>query len=453
MTEQPLFPLPISPFEYYMISDERPGYPMTIPMRFELKGRIDRDAFEAALHETVDIHPLLKAVIRKVRRLGLSWHLLEDWKTPIEWNSGEPKLELDIRKQPGLRVWVREQNEGSQVICVFHHACVDGIAVVQFVGDWLAAYARRTASDAHPAPRLKPLDPELLRQRSHFPVELPEPIGLGTLVRESLREAFRWLTRPASPLASPQDASPMEQRDDSFESLGFIWADLAAADVQRYREIASSLDVTLNDLLIRDMFLTVKKWNHAHQSGRSGRWLRITMPTSLRMRTHRKMPVANVISYAFLTRTDEDCNDVEDLLSGVHEETKFIRDWHVSLMFLNSISIGRRIPLLTWWMSRNERRCYSTTNLSYLGEFPRLFRARFPKTPEGKIIAGNLTLENLYGAPPVRPQTHATLALMSYLGDLGFCMRVNQTVLPMSAARDLLNAYLAQIEETITSGK
>jgi hypothetical protein len=451
MTEDPLFPLPLEPFEYYMVSDERPGYPMTIPVRFEVSGGIDRGAFREALDETVDSNPLLKSVLKKVRRQGLIWQLVEDWRTPIEWNSGDPSLELDIRKQPGLRVWVREHDLRAEVICVFHHACVDGIAVFRFVGDWLAAYARRTATGDQKAPIQKPLDPYLLRQRAHFPVELPAPVGTGTIIRETLREAYRWLTRPASPLASPKNNQAASPDCNSLESLDFIWAELPADQVQRYRETATSSRVNLNDLLVRDMFLTVRSWNQTHRPKRQGRWLRITMPTSLRMRAHRKMPVANGISYAFLTRTADDCDDGDALLRAVHAETTFIKDWHVSLMFLNAIAIARRIPFVTSLISRSSRRCYSTTNLSYLGDFPRLFRVRMPTRDDGKILAGNLTLESFYGAPPVRPQTHATLAIMGYRGVLAFCMRVNKVALEPPAGRQFLDAYLAQIRNTISS--
>ncbi len=446
MTDEPLFPLPLEPFEYYMVSDERPGYPMTIPVRFEVSGEIDREAFREALDETVDSNPLLKSVLKKVRGLGLSWQVVDDWRTPIEWNSGEPSLELNIHEQPGLRVWVREHDLRAEVICVFHHACVDGIAVFRFVGDWLAAYARRTATSDQHVPKDKPLDPFLLRQRAHFPVELPAPIGTGTIVRETLREAYRWLTRPAAPLASPKNGDAAPQDRNALDSLDFIWADLPADQAQRYRETATALGVTLNDLLVRDMFLTVRSWNQTHGPNRQGRWLRITMPTSLRMRIHRKMPVANGISYAFLTRTADDCDDEARLLKGVHAETSFIKDWHVSLMFLNAIAIARRIPFVTSMISRSSRRCYSTTNLSYLGDFPRLFRVRMPKQDDGKILAGNLTLESFYGAPPVRPQTHATLAIIGYRGVLSFCMRVNKVALEPPAGRQFLDAFLRRFK-------
>jgi NRPS condensation-like uncharacterized protein len=360
-------------------------------------------------------------------------------------------LELDIRRQPGLKVWVRSEGNKSSIICVFHHACVDGIGVFRFVGDWLAAYARRTATETQHAPKNKQLDPYLLRKRSHFPVELPEPIGISTIVKETLREAYRWLTRPATPLAKPAIEVPSPNDPDSIESLAFAWAELPADDVQRYRELATSLDVTMNDLLIRDMFLTIRTWNETHRADRPSRWLRITMPVSLRMRMHRKMPVANGISYAFVTRTVDNCQDVSALLDGVRDETKFIKDWHVSLMFLNAVSFARRIPLFTWMMSRSHRRCFSTTNLSYLGEFPRLFRVRLPKREDGKLTAGNLTLESFRGAPPVRPQTHASLALMSYCGALTLCLRIDAKALPLAAGRMFLDAYLEQIRATIAA--
>lgn len=53
-------PLCLTPFERYMMMDERAGYPMTFPLVWRVTGGIDRVQFEAAFQEALSWHPLLR---------------------------------------------------------------------------------------------------------------------------------------------------------------------------------------------------------------------------------------------------------------------------------------------------------------------------------------------------------------------------------------------------------
>ena len=53
----------------------------------------------------------------------------------------------------------------------------------------------------------------------------------------------------------------------------------------------------------------------------------------------------------------------------------------------------------------------------------------------------------------VRPQTHATLAVVGYRGELSFCLRVNRTALPLPAGRIFLDRFLDEIRHTIDAGR
>ena len=71
-SEPPLFPLPLTPFERYMLADDRPDYPMAFPAVVEFSGSLRRAEFDAALEGALREHPLLRARVDGSRRRP--WH-------------------------------------------------------------------------------------------------------------------------------------------------------------------------------------------------------------------------------------------------------------------------------------------------------------------------------------------------------------------------------------------
>src|SRR6516164_268435 len=59
-----LFPLPLAPFEHYMLADDRSDYPMTFLVRMHFEGRFDHERLQESLGRALLWHPLLKARIR-----------------------------------------------------------------------------------------------------------------------------------------------------------------------------------------------------------------------------------------------------------------------------------------------------------------------------------------------------------------------------------------------------
>ena len=44
-----LFPLPLSPFEQYMVQDNTNNYPMSFVLILKLNGKLDREAFQQSV--------------------------------------------------------------------------------------------------------------------------------------------------------------------------------------------------------------------------------------------------------------------------------------------------------------------------------------------------------------------------------------------------------------------
>ncbi|MCR4413206.1 MAG: hypothetical protein NUV77_12370 [Thermoguttaceae bacterium] len=448
-----LFPLPLNLFERYMLLDDRPDYPMTFALQARLAGQVRRAAFEAALEETVERHPLLHAVVDTGAKGGAVWVDAGSVGPALTWQGGNTPIDstaatrIDLRREPGLRVWVRQDADSTEVVLSVHHACCDGIGLLQVLGDLLASYGLRTATgDAKPV--LAPLDVGQLLARGRFTVEIPEGISRTRILWDTLKEAAKWIGRPPTPLG----LSRSEKANEPTPPLsypGILFHTFSEAETRRMRAAARKRNATLNDLLLRDLFVTCSEWNQTEHPSRPGRWLRINMPQNLRERQHDRMPAANAMSQAFLTRRAADCTDPKALLEGLRRETEAIRRWRLGLYFLGGLSIAERIPgALRLGMALLGRRCHATTVLTNIGEFTRRFTARLPRRG-GRIVAGDLILERLVGMPPLRPKTYAGFGAGTYAGELTVTVRGDFHRFRADRLERLLRLYVARLSANI----
>ena len=110
------------------------------------------------------------------------------------------------------------------------------------------------------------------------------------------------------------------------------------------RQASRMEGATLNDLLLRDIFLTLRQWNAGRASAAANRWLRIAIPVSLRTGDGTCTSAANSVSYNFVTRDSSQCGDVRALLLGIRRENDVATRGRRSLLFLNSFRFLERIP-------------------------------------------------------------------------------------------------------------
>src|SRR5690606_37826219 len=149
-------------------------------------------------------------------------------------------------------------------------------------------------------------------------------------------------------------------------------------------------EVSVNDLIMRDLFLFLSDWNRQHAPLRESDWLRVTMPTSLRQGNEETMSAANRIGYAFLTRRRRDCRDPQALLEGIRWETERVLKGKLGLEFINGLRTSLRIPFALRLMATPPR-CFSTVVLSNIGDVTRRFVGRFPREA-GRVRFGDVTM-------------------------------------------------------------
>jgi len=443
--EDQLFPLRLTPFEYYYWCDDRREYRTVFPIQLELEGSLSRDAFTRALHLAWERHPLLRArVDGGVGRIP-AWVLLDNPGLPLVWTDGESAggeaaaSRMDLSQGPGLSVAVTAETQRAHVRFTFHHACCDAAGGLQFIEDLLVAYHGLVAG--RPAAELwRPLEPARLRCRGYYGLTEAQ-------LRPSLRD--RWtilrtwyglLRRQSAVVAAAPGSAGVADRPLGEPRSDFATGVLAADDVRRLRQVAHQRGATLNDLLLRDLFLTLRDWNR-QQGQRERGPLRINMPTSLRGRSDRALPAANVLAFTFPSRHAAECDDPVRLLESIRQETQRIRQQRAGLYFIGGLAFASRLPGVVPWALRHQA-SFATAVFSNVGRI-------FSRTPlprrDGRLVCGELTLRRLVGVPPLRPGTRAAVAVVEYGDETTVNLLCDRRWFGPAQSAALLDLYLGHL--------
>lgn len=441
-----LFPLPLTPLETFLHVDSRPDYPMQVDMEIQLQGRLDRAALESGLAFAVARNPLFTCLVANADRGQLVW-VLTDRSPPVHWGTLDEPLDesygsfMDLTTQTGLRVWVRQGEQRSKVLCQFHHACSDGIGGFGFAEDLLAGYAAAIPGGQSVTPR--PLEPDRLLGRGE--AGIPPRTSFQKICDSfiGIFDGGKLLLHSPLPLTggSLDDNAAVE----SAGRPGFITATLSEHVTAGLRYAAASSGGTTNDLLMRDLFLVLGRWNADHGQPPGRRRMRILMPQNLRGPDEGRMPAANVMSFAFVSRKSRGFDNPRELLHSIRAETTAIKRDMLSLYFIGHLVVAQAAGILSWLLRR--RFCFATAVLSNLSYPTRRFVARFPDSTAG-LLAGNLVVEGIVISPPLRPLTHAAFGIMSSDRTITISLRWDPHTSSPSGAGHLLGQYVAQLTAT-----
>ncbi|NLX96222.1 MAG: hypothetical protein GXY83_08595 [Rhodopirellula sp.] len=447
-----MFPLHLSPIEIFMLADDQLRHPMTFVIQLQFSGQIDRGAFAAALAEALQRHPLLQSLITTGKRDLPCWMPATDQGPSLDWRAeGVPIAspvgeKIDLTREIGLRVWVRQGAERATVLLQFHHACCDGTGAYRFIGDLLAGYGIRTAS-ADDRPAFGPVQPDLLRLRKHRSLGQAAK-SLEGLKRLAIHEGWKILTPRPAPLIPPSAASRNGSLTADFP--GFLCYGFDRTEHQQFRDAAGRCGATPNDLLLRDLFLALEQWNRSHSVWPRRRWLRIMMPTDLRSGDDHEMPAANMTGYTFLSRLASDCARPDALLRSIRNETALIKYRRSGAAFMDTLFVASQVKwLLPLLLSR--RLCLATATLSNAGDPSRRFTARLPRQ-SGRIVCGDLLLEEITGVPPLRAQTRATVSVSQYHRRLTVSVRCDPHLFRQQDTAAFLDLYVEHLRRSAGSG-
>lgn len=450
----PLFPLPLTAFETYMEADNSPDHPMSFAIRLVFSGPLDREAFRRALGVAVGRHPLLGAhIVGQWPRLR--WVAAED---PAPWlefvPAGEPlrypdgQAKIDLRTSTGLRVWAREEEAGTvDVRFQFHHATTDGIGAYHFLEDVLVAYHRQVEPAAGEE-LFRPLDPARLKRREACGLTwwgflLRLPVELWGFVVGSL--TF-FLGRPAT-VARP--AAPAIDDELRARVIDAPAVSFEGAEFKQLREAAKAARVTLNDWMLRDVFLALDRWNVRYEPRRKNPLLRLMIPFSLRVEGDEATPAANIVGMVHLDRWMRVYRNPRWLLTSLAWEMRFLKFFRFALSNVRICQVFCAVPGMLAFMIWYTQRCMTTGALSNMGIL--FTEARLPRQ-DGKLVAGKLVLERVESAPPVRYLSPISITTLTYGGRLSLVLNYDKYHLRAEDAAALCAEIGAQFRATLAAG-
>ncbi len=429
-----LFPLPLTPFEHYMVIDDSPSQPMIESAQAYFHAPLDLVKLDQALCKALQRNLMLACRLRP-RRKSWEWVYDPNWKPVIRSFKDDPPIvdgrmtPMDLIREPGLRVWYDQNENDTRLYFQIHHACADGIGVRRYIIDVLFIYARAFSNDAKTTKsnlRLDRVDHERLRERGSLQQLERNPAKVSITTMNRLKNLHYFFFQPPRPItAIDRDADHKSVDDAELIKVLRMSVEDSTCVLQR----AETEDVDLNDLGLALLFVTCQRWQEKQNVKAANKRIRLLAPVDLRVKEDLRLAAANRVSYSFLGRTHKQCVEWSDLLQSVQEETTYIRDSHLYAEFIYGLRTGINFPtIMRWVFKRNAN--MATAVFTYLGDLNRRV-SRNLSQEAGFTRVGDTLLEDVMASTCVRSNTNLAIILCQANGKI--CMAANWNRLALSA--------------------
>ncbi len=439
--------LPLTPFEEYMLCDDRPEYPMTGFFRLRFSGMLDREWVEAAIQKAIARHPILRSTVSKNAGRTHSWiECCASQIKPDHWvadsiNDYPPASYFDLKESIGTRIWLVEREAVHDIVIQVHHACSDALGLCQLIEDFLLAYAQE-AGELNDAP-WEPLNNDCLSSRNCFGITIGKFLRMLPGLTLGLHVVFKFFCRKAQPLAPRFGGNPGKKVAAVFPSPQTF--DFDSEETSEIRAVARRYGVTVNDLLARDLMLAIHSWRTAHGLANADDWIRFFVPVNQRSKDDSLRSASNIMSAVFLERTPRQMSDPENLLNSIHREMNAIKRSKLGFLFTAATMGLNRLPRFRKYVLYRDE-CASTCVFSNIGVI--LSRTPLPRRDE-KIVMGDIVLEGIDFIAPLRPQTAAAFCVYTYAGRLSVNLHFDTTAISNCQADQLLGILVEQIRTSV----
>lgn len=442
--------LPLTVIEDYLIRDDSVAYPMDCVRLLHFSGLLLKELISRSFAEILCRHPMLRSRVEK-QGSRYFWVPAENppeifWKNQDEDpeclnETGFPILTpFNLKKEAGFRLYVveSEKENCTKLLFQFHHSSTDGTGEMQVLAEFMTIYARELGTIS-PETELPELAPD----------KLPLRAQLGWTWKNYLRNIFSsgiyrqllvWkFAQPLFPIKAVSSETPPV-------NYPFILSlQLTSEETQTYLQKSQAQNVTLNDLLLRDFYVTVQTWRKQNLKGElpPGN-VRINVPINLRQPFHKNLPAANIFSSYFIDRSVRQIDsDPQWLLQSIHREMDDVKNRDLKYVFPRVLTFAYYFPgLLEIFLHSGS--CRSTGVLSNL---KRVFTdVPVPRNSEGKIQLGPCVLESVDAAPPIRSKTMISISALTYADRLRLCFRCDDHFLTVPAIQQFINLFKEQME-------
>ncbi len=447
-----MFPIPLTPFEESFLVDDRTGSELDVLARCRFTGRADRARMEAAFRHALLRHPLLNALVRRTRQGRYEWVCdpQGDVVAHLEWTEDhllEPEFPpcqpINARDGIPTRLIVDVRDDRTDLVLHFHHTRADGAGMFQFLEDLLLHYA----NSGRPLQQIEfpRLEPDRLLARNHFGLSAIGWLRKLPKLWVGLRGIRQFVSRqPATLVAVSHDVNSPSAPDGRI--LGCV--DLSVAETLAIREAAKRQSVSLNDLLTRDNFLAIHDWRVETGVARGADWMRLMVPINMRRAEDRSIPAANIVSTIYLDRQPAHCESPQELLRSIHEEMTLIKSRELGLIFPLTLRLARLLPGGIARLTSNQQ-CVATA--VFTNTMRPLDHWQLPREG-GRLLAGNLVLENLDVYAPLRRNTLLTCAVLTYADRLRICARMDGRYLNLTDRDRFLSLLRKRLMASVDAG-
>jgi hypothetical protein len=214
------------------------------------------------------------------------------------------------------------------------------------------------------------------------------------------------------------------------------------------RRLARRRGVTVNDLLIREMFFVLRDWNRRHAPLATAGRLSQMIPLNMRNLHHDRVPATNVMAAWYCNRDVADLEDPEVLLQSIHDEGVFVRRSGLPALPLIVLGLLRWIPGHLQLLSRSPSN-FSTVVLSNMGDPWRVACGDFPTTPAGEPIFGNIVLREAVSSAPLPAGNRAAFTVWHADDRMRIAVRCDRQFFSREDAESLLDMFTRRIAAVV----
>ncbi len=430
-----------------MFIDDCPAYPMTGVFRLRFSGKLNFDAMAAAIQQTAERHPLVRSTVREDAKRGYVWDVAEPSAIKLEqWTADEnnefPSASfIDLTKSVGTRIWLVENSKAHDVVAQIHHACTDALGMCLFIEDLLMLYAKNVGTIENHV-QLRPLDNQRMPLRNHFGLTWRQTLRIIPRQILGLHVVGKFFLRNAVSLGSPPSDARNATRVHFPSSLSL---DLTADDTLKILAAAKNKNVTVNDLLARDLFLAINTWRSQNEPPLKKGWIRFFVPINHRVPEDATLSAANIMSAVFLERHPGQLKDPESLLRSLQAQMTKVKRHQLGFLFIAAHALFSRIPRLRHHVI-HQHQCISSCVFSNIGV---VFKHSSLPQQDGKLLVGDTTLEKVEFIAPLRPLTSAAFCVSTYAKRLSINLHFDPRAISLQRAEELLQILANKIHESV----
>ena len=454
-----LFPMSMSSIEKFHWFDDSEAYPNVVFCRMQIAGKLDEAIAREAWQIAVERQPFADVEPKKV---GGRWCWVqgpradqndegrfENWRgTRFEfqelksaaesWKFNDHLIESSTGSYLGIFVRPVDEFAQSEVWLYVHHAVGDGVGSILVINDWMIIYANLKAS-RDPQYGLHRLDPKLLASRNsvdffswrYLKHLWKQPIALFGAAKFAFRK---------TPELIPPDQQSLGQ-PGHYPSIVGQWID--ADQVARISQHASGHNVSVNTILLGQLYLALADWRSKHGQHNPNDWMRIILPISIRRVSDRRLPTANRATLVQIDRQSRHAdNDLGAFYYGLNREINIILGWQLDKIFLLAI---RAMSLSNWILrtAANSKKSRGMAVFTNLGEPLRKSERAAGRDPDKEAPIRPVEFD-LVG--PIRAGTPVNFSVSRYGAAMRVSLQYDSKLISDSQAAEMFQGYVCRLK-------